>query len=522
MMKLSYFIVSFLFVLSISQINYSQQQHSIPWPSLADSPWPILRGDMQGTGRSEYIGPRTNNVIWKKDMPLGVIYGPVIGYDDNLYMGSRALSLDTVNYFYSLDKHGNDNWIFETETYYANNVGPLLGNDSTIYFGSRNSNIYSLGFYGNEKWNVNDLPIGVLNFTISRDKSGKLYIPIKDTIVIISSEGSLLRKIVWPGIYLRGIMFSPSGDTMYFKDENRQTGTAGALKSTDLDGNINWSFNPGLVNWGLPLIDNNNTIYTLGRDTTIAQDFLFAVSATGDLKWKYGIEGFNKYTAPTIDKNGNIIFHAFVNGNRDYQSAIISLDYKGDENWITILDFENDTYQNWIDHELVCDAEGKVYFGTSIASYFGCIDSDGTILWTLDMGDLEYDNCPAIGSDGTLYIGAHISSTFPFHTQNLIAVKDNPNSVPDYTAVHGYNLYQNFPNPFNPSTTISYSIPNSSFVTLKVYDVLGNEVAVLVNQQQSAGKYNVTFNAANLSSGIYLYKIDVEGFSAIKKLLLMK
>ncbi|MCK7523424.1 MAG: hypothetical protein MZV64_40110 [Ignavibacteriales bacterium] len=194
---------------------------------------------MQGTGRSEYIGPRTNNVIWKKDMPLGVIYGPLIGYDDNLYMGSRSLSLDTVNYFYSVDQNGIDNWVFETETYFANNVGPILGNDSTIFFGSRNSKIYALDFFGNEKWNVTGLPIGVQNFTISRDKFGNFYIPITDTIVIISYDGSSVRKIPWPGIYLRGIMFSPSGDTMYFKDENRQFGFAGALKSSDLEGNIN-------------------------------------------------------------------------------------------------------------------------------------------------------------------------------------------------------------------------------------------------------------------------------------------
>lgn len=92
----------------------------------------------------------------------------------------------------------------------------------------------------------------------------------------------------------------------------------------------------------------------------------------------------------------------------------------------------------------------------------------------------------------------------------------------DLISPAAFELMQNYPNPFNPATTISYTIPNSSFVTLKVYDVLGNEVAVLVNQQQSAGKYNVTFNAANLSSGIYLYKIDAEGFSAIKKMQLIK
>ncbi|MBK7632621.1 MAG: PQQ-like beta-propeller repeat protein [Ignavibacteriales bacterium] len=161
----------FLFLLLFSFYStelQSQQQVKIPWPSLADSPWPTLRGDMQGTGRSEYVGPRTNNVIWKKDMPLGVVYGPVIGYNDNLYMGERALSLDTVNYFYSLDKNGNENWIFETETSYANNVGPLLGSDSTIYFGSRNSNLYAIEFDGQNKWSVPNLRIGLQLFNLNR------------------------------------------------------------------------------------------------------------------------------------------------------------------------------------------------------------------------------------------------------------------------------------------------------------------------------------------------------------------
>ncbi|MCK7523423.1 MAG: hypothetical protein MZV64_40105 [Ignavibacteriales bacterium] len=148
---------------------------------------------------------------------------------------------------------------------------------------------------------------------------------------------------------------------------------------------------------------------------------------------------------------------------------------------------KNDTYQNWIDHELVSDAEGKVYFGTSVASYFGCIDSDGTILWILDMGDLEFDSCPAIGSDGTLYIGAHISSLFPYHTQNLIAVKDSPNSVSDYQFLKEYNLLQNYPNPFNPTTNIQYAIGIRQFMTLKVYDVLGKEIATLVNEEKVQG-----------------------------------
>ncbi|RJP58374.1 MAG: hypothetical protein C4543_08415, partial [Ignavibacteriales bacterium] len=63
---------------------YSQTQERIEWPSLADSPWPVLRGDAQGTGRSEYVGPKTPNIVWTADMPYGIIYGPTIGYNDML------------------------------------------------------------------------------------------------------------------------------------------------------------------------------------------------------------------------------------------------------------------------------------------------------------------------------------------------------------------------------------------------------------------------------------------------------
>ena len=91
-----------------------------------------------------------------------------------------------------------------------------------------------------------------------------------------------------------------------------------------------------------------------------------------------------------------------------------------------------------------------------------------------------------------------------------------------------YSLSQNFPNPFNPSTTISYSIPagtdGHSFqnVTLRVHDVSGKEIATLVNEQQKAGIYSVKFNASKLSSGVYFYTLHSGKFSETKKLVLMK
>ena len=104
------------------------------------------------------------------------------------------------------------------------------------------------------------------------------------------------------------------------------------------------------------------------------------------------------------------------------------------------------------------------------------------------------------------------------------------NGTFEYSNVINVDLYspnefvldQNYPNPFNPSTIISFSVPQSSFVTLKVYDVLGNEVSTLVNETKEAGKYNVSFDAAGLSNGVYFYSINSDNFTSTKKMILMK
>jgi hypothetical protein len=83
-------------------------------------------------------------------------------------------------------------------------------------------------------------------------------------------------------------------------------------------------------------------------------------------------------------------------------------------------------------------------------------------------------------------------------------------------------LKQNYPNPFNPTTEIAYSLPEAGKVTMAVFNVIGQKVAVLVNKNQEAGNYKVTFSAANLPSGIYFYKIQSGSFVSVKKMILMK
>ncbi|MBI4535296.1 MAG: T9SS type A sorting domain-containing protein, partial [Ignavibacteriae bacterium] len=77
-------------------------------------------------------------------------------------------------------------------------------------------------------------------------------------------------------------------------------------------------------------------------------------------------------------------------------------------------------------------------------------------------------------------------------------------------------------NPFNPSTKIQYTVPNSSHVTLKVYDLLGREVSTLVNGEQAAGSYEVAFRANDLANGTYFYKLQAGSFTSVKKMMLLK
>jgi len=120
------------------------------------------------------------------------------------------------------------------------------------------------------------------------------------------------------------------------------------------------------------------------------------------------------------------------------------------------------------------------------------------------------------------------SSNFHFLVGTLggtFVLTDNPTSVEDITGnvlPEDYVLLQNYPNPFNPSTSIEYSIPSESFVELKVYDVLGKEVASLVNEQQKAGVYKADFIANNLSSGMYFARIRANEFTQVVKMILLK
>ncbi len=104
-----------------------------------------------------------------------------------------------------------------------------------------------------------------------------------------------------------------------------------------------------------------------------------------------------------------------------------------------------------------------------------------------------------------------------FNPQSNISVSANAGLPEDFT------LGQNYPNPFNPATSIDFGITYWGFITLKIFDVLGNEVAVLMNENKTAGNYRVNFDGSNLSSGVYFYTLSVNGNTAdTKRMVLLK
>jgi len=121
--------------------------------------------------------------------------------------------------------------------------------------------------------------------------------------------------------------------------------------------------------------------------------------------------------------------------------------------------------------------------------------------------------------DGKTQTIQGVGSMIVQNSSAQVSVRVNSTSA---TMPHLYSLQQNYPNPFNPVTIIRYALPENNHVTLKLYDVLGREIATLINGDISAGEHQIEWNAGNLPSGIYYYRIQAGNFTETKKLLLTK
>ena len=189
--------------------------------------------------------------------------------------------------------------------------------------------------------------------------------------------------------------------------------------------------------------------------------------------------------------------------------------------WSSCLDFAPDGLL-WAgmlkDSFSAGQGKGSQWYGFDVATG-KILDSVGVPLGDSSLGGVLSPRGAAWSTDGTkMYLADFDYSTISLYDYvSVTSVEEIPNVVPTEFA-----LTQNFPNPFNPTTTISFTLPEANVVSLKVFNMLGQEVATIINEQKAAGAYKATFDASNIASGTYVYTLKVGNFVQSKKMTLLK
>jgi hypothetical protein len=287
----------------------------------------------------------------------------------------------------------------------------------------------------------------------------------------------------------------------------------------------------------------------LGPDSDV---YLVKTDANGDTLWTrlYGVlageyrdEGWS--VQQTTDGGYIISGETWRPGALSWQIDfyLIKTDANGDTTWTRTFDgFESTdvgrSAQQTLDGGYIIAGYTNDYPGNHDV-FLVKTNTNGDKVWTKNLGrnigSYPYDEGWSVQqtTDGG-YIVVGFGWNYPVSDSDVYLIKlaHNPTQIEtevDNQPPQGFALYQNFPNPFNPTTTISYSIPLSSFASLKVYNALGKEVAVPANEEKPAGNFKVNFNAKDLTSGIYFYKLQAMpigrqagSFVETKKMLLFK
>lgn len=269
---------------------------------------------------------------------------------------------------------------------------------------------------------------------------------------------------------------------------------------------------------------------TAGNSWELSQTFIniiYSVQFTDDL-----LTGFAYYNA-----NSNTYIQKTTNGGTNWFTSFTSLNRSSAD-----MEFANQSTgyiigpnilkttnggSNWF---VCCNFGGQAIGVTGNTVYtVGAKSTDSGVNWFTQF--IPYQS-PTVYLRGIQFVNANTGIIVGGTTENTVIFKTTDGggfisalSIESNSfAADEYSLHQNYPNPFNPSTRINYELRNSNYVTLKVFDLLGKEVATLVNEKQSAGSYAVDFNSSefNLPSGIYFYTLNAGDFKETRKMILIK
>ena len=281
-------------------------------------------------------------------------------------------------------------------------------------------------------------------------------------------------------------------------------------------------------------IDKKNNVIVTGNYDEYQNFIILKYNSFGDMLWSkpfYGNNGVSNYVHSIyIDNSSNIFIagssHTTSNG---YDALTIKYAPNGDTLWVRYYD--DGIGESDVAIDITCDNFGNVYLTGS--TYRDGLDfltlkysSNGNLIYSKKYSVPRYNEAIGIGLDkyNNIFI-AGSKELIPFGSA-IVSIKYSQLTGIE-TIIHSgqkdYQLYQNHPNPFNPTSIINYKLSMLSFVKLKVSDIRGNEIILLVNEKQYSGYYNVKFDGKNLPSGIYFYSLYINNdLIDSKRMLLIK
>jgi hypothetical protein len=290
------------------------------------------------------------------------------------------------------------------------------------------------------------------------------------------------------------------------------------------------------------ILDNESNIYICGnmRNTLSSSDYYYAkLDPSGNIIWQGIFNGTgNNIDIPyaiTLDKTDNVYLTGYsknssIIGSEDVLTLKVSP--SGNLIWNRVYDGSGNGTDQGI--TIAAGSDGSLYVGggtdresNDMIYLLLRYDADGNLQWVKNyyVSDLSEDFIYDIKLDqeNNIYvtgISSGINSAYDFATikySQTAEIIQMSNNIPD-----GFFLNQNYPNPFNPTTNLEFRISKIGFVSLKVYDLLGNEVKILVNEVKPPGSYILEFDGSSLASGIYFYSLTAGNYTERKKMILLK
>ena len=453
--------------------------------------------------------------------------GITLDQDDNIYItgsfretgvfGDTTLTFEGNNAHLFISKLDNDgNWLW---THGAKSSGA----DSRAVEVDDEGNVYLAGHF------YRDITINDTTHTGPRDLGFNIFVAKLDSEGNWVWSRSIPRNIDCQindlaldqsgNIYVTGLASSEQkfGDIVINADHQNPF-----VAKMDSDGNWLWvrlAYSEGLAPGRSIVVDSQGNSYITGH---FALNFLL-----GEIHLDPDDHLFKTFLAK-LDHEGNWVWATYVDGSGPSEGWGIGLD--GDEHvYVTGKFTENAVFGT---HEL------HAAHSTNSMIFIAKADSSGNWLWADRAGgslDNNHGKSVVVDQDENIYLtgyagrnasfGDHVHPGFGSASIFLakMRVADRETSAETLLELpSGYKLHQNYPNPFNPVTNIGYSLPDSGPVSLVLYNTLGQQVARLVDGSAEAGYHEVHFDAADLSSGIYIYRLEAGDFRANRKLLIIK